>query len=39
MFVEPGKKDDSPEDPYGMSSPENVLKYLQSLNKGKSEWF
>ena len=31
MFVEPGKKDDSPEDPYGMSSPENVLKYLKSF--------
>ena len=30
MFVEPGKTDDTPEDPYGMSSPENVLKYLQS---------
>ena len=31
MFVEPGKKDDSAEDPYGMSSPENVLKYLKSF--------
>ena len=31
MFVEPGKVDDTPEDPYGESSPENVLKYLQSL--------
>jgi len=30
MFVEPGKRNDTPEDPYGMSSPENVLKYLQS---------
>ena len=29
MFVEPGKTDDSPEDPYGESSPENILKYLQ----------
>ena len=29
MFVEPGKTDDTPEDPYGVSSPENVLKYLQ----------
>ena len=29
MFVEPGKTDDTPEDPYGESSPENVLKYLQ----------
>ena len=24
-----GKTDDTPEDPYGESSPENVLKYLQ----------
>ena len=31
MFVEPGKTDDTPEDPYGESSPENVLKYLQGL--------
>jgi peroxiredoxin len=31
MFVEPGKKDDAEEDPYGMSSPENVLKYLQNF--------
>ena len=31
MFVEPGKTDDTPEDPYGMSSPENVLKYLQGF--------
>ena len=30
MFVEPGKTDDTPEDPYGVSSPENVLKYLQN---------
>ena len=30
MFVEPGKVDDTPEDPYGESSPENVLKYLSS---------
>ena len=29
MFIEPGKTDDTPEDPYGISSPENVLKYLQ----------
>ena len=34
MFVEPGKTDDTPEDPYGESSPENVLKYLQSLHQG-----
>ena len=31
MFVEPGKKDDSEEDPYGESSPENVLKYLKGF--------
>tara|TARA_R110000744_G_scaffold194183_1_gene313004 strand:- start:165 stop:689 length:525 start_codon:yes stop_codon:yes gene_type:complete len=31
MFVEPGKIDDSVEDPYGESSPENVLKYLKSF--------
>ena len=31
MFVETGKKDDSEEDPYGESSPENVLKYLKGF--------
>jgi peroxiredoxin len=31
IFVEPGKGNDIPEDPYGESSAENVLKYLQSL--------
>ena len=31
MFVEPGKIDDAPEDPYGESSPENVLKYLKGF--------
>ena len=31
MFVEPGKIDDSVEDPYGESSPENVLKYLKGF--------
>ena len=31
MFVEPGKGNDIPEDPYGESSAENVLKYLQSF--------
>jgi len=30
MFVEPGKGDGVKEDPYGESSPENVLKYLQA---------
>ena len=31
MFVEPGKIDDALEDPYGESSPENVLKYLKGF--------
>ena len=30
MFVEPGKDDNVIEDPYDVSSPENVLKYLQT---------
>ena len=30
MFVEPGKGDNVQGDPYGESSPENVLKYLQT---------
>ena len=30
VFIEPGKADNTAEDPYGESSPENVLKYLQS---------
>ena len=30
VFIEPGKEDDLADDPYGISSPENVLKYLQS---------
>jgi len=29
MFVEPGKEINDPSDPYGVSSPENVLSYLQ----------
>lgn len=29
-FVEPGKEDNCPTDPYGVSSPETVLEYLQS---------
>ena len=28
-FEEPGKSDNHPEDPYGVSSPETVLEYLQ----------
>ena len=33
MFVEPGKDDNVIEDPYDVSSPENVLKYLQTKVK------
>ena len=36
LFVEPGKTDDTSEDPYGESSPENVMKYLQSLNQSNN---
>jgi peroxiredoxin len=34
LFEEPGKVDNSPTDPYGESSPENVLKFLQSTQNG-----
>ena len=34
MFEEPGKADDLSEDPYGESSPENVLKFLQATVNG-----
>ena len=34
MFEEPGKIDNCTTDPYGESSPENVLKYLQSTQNG-----
>ena len=30
LFEEPGKGDNTTGDPYGVSAPENVLKYLQS---------
>lgn len=30
MFVEPGFSDNCPDDPYGVSSPENVLAYLEN---------
>ena len=30
LFVEPGRDINDPSDPYGVSSPENVLSYLQS---------
>ena len=29
LFEEPGQEDDHPEDPYGESSPENVLEWLE----------
>ena len=31
MFEEPGREDNHPADPYGESSPENVMKYLQGV--------
>lgn len=31
-FEEPGREDNHGEDPYGESSPENVLKYLESVS-------
>ena len=34
VFEEPGKADDLSEDPYGESSPENVLKFLQATTNG-----
>ena len=33
LFEEPGKQDNNDGDPYSVSSPENVLKYLQSIDK------
>ena len=33
MFVEPGKTDDSAEDPYHESSPESVMQYLKDFKK------
>ena len=32
-FEEPGRSDNCPEDPYGESSPENVLSWLKQLQK------
>jgi peroxiredoxin len=29
MFIEDGKRDNHPTDPYGVSSPENIMKYLK----------
>jgi peroxiredoxin len=34
VFEEPGKADDVTTDPYGESSPENVLKFLQATTNG-----
>ena len=34
VFEEPGKADDVTTDPYGKSSPENVLKFLQATTNG-----
>jgi|TARA_B100001964_G_C14180082_1_gene575779 peroxiredoxin len=36
VFIESWKKDNSAEDPYEVSSPENVLKYLQSGSPSES---
>ena len=36
MFIEPGRDINDPSDPYGVSSPENVLSYLQSEEIKKS---
>jgi len=33
VFVEPGIEDNCETDPYGETSPENVIKYLQSVKK------
>ena len=33
-FEEPGRADDHGEDPYGESSPENLLKYLENATDG-----
>lgn len=35
-FEEPGLSDNHPEDPYGVSSPENVLKWLVQANAEKA---
>ena len=34
LFVEPNKKDNADDDPYGETSPQNILQYIKS-NKGK----
>ncbi len=33
MFIEPGKSDNASDDPYGETTPENVLKYLIDTSK------
>ena len=35
-FEEPGLCDNHPEDPYGVSSPENLLKYLEEAAQGQA---
>jgi len=32
-FVEPGFKDNAEDDPYGVSAPQNILKYLEEVSK------
>ena len=33
LFVEPGKKDNAKDDPYGETSPDNILAWLNQINK------
>jgi peroxiredoxin len=33
MFVEPGKRDNAKDDPYGETSPDNILAWLKQNNK------
>lgn len=35
-FEEPGRIDNCPDDPYGETSPENVMKYLQIVERSKN---
>ena len=32
-FIEPGFKDNAEDDPYGESSPQNILKFLKKESK------
>lgn len=36
MTVEPGQKSDATEDPYGMTTPEELLKYLQRYSEKRT---